>query len=52
MVSYFKKKARSRRYPTETITDADYADNLALLAYTPAKVESPTVLPTAISWRH
>ena len=26
------KKARSRQYPTETITDADYADDIALLA--------------------
>ena len=29
-------KARSRRFPTETITDANYADNLTLLANTPA----------------
>ena len=29
-----KKKAKSRRYPAETITDADYADDLALLANT------------------
>ena len=35
MVSH-KKKAKSRRYPTETITDADYADNQILLANTPA----------------
>ena len=25
-------KKRSRRYPTKTITDADYADNIAILA--------------------
>ena len=25
------KKARSRQYPTKTITDADYADDIALL---------------------
>ena len=33
-------KARSRRYPTWTITDADYTDDRALLANTPAQVES------------
>ena len=31
---------RSRRYPAQTITDADYANNIALLANTPAQVES------------
>ena len=36
----FKKKARSRRYPAETMTDADEADDLALLVNTPAQVES------------
>ena len=35
-----KQKARSRPYPTETITDVDYADGLALLAYTSAQAES------------
>ena len=35
-----KKKARSRRRPTETITDADYVDYLALLANTPAQAKS------------
>ena len=35
-----KKKARSRRYPAETIMDADYADNIALLANTLTKAES------------
>ena len=29
------KKERSRRYPGETITDADYKDYIALLANTP-----------------
>ena len=29
-------KERSRRYPAQTITDADYADNIALLVNTPA----------------
>ena len=31
------KKARSRRYSTESITDTDYADDLELLANTPAQ---------------
>ena len=34
------KKARSRLYPAQIITDADYADDLALLANTPAQAES------------
>ena len=34
------KKARSNWYPPETITDTDYADDLALLANTPAQAES------------
>ena len=34
------KKARSRQYPTETITDVNYADDLALLANTPTQAES------------
>ena len=29
-----------RRYPTKTITDADYADDIALLANTPTQAES------------
>ena len=33
-------KERSRRYPTQTITDADYADDIALLANTPAQAET------------
>ena len=32
-------KARSRRYLAQTITDADYADDIALLANTPAQAE-------------
>ena len=32
-------KERSRRYPTQTVTDADYADDIALLANTPAQAE-------------
>ena len=31
---------RSRKYPAQTITDADYADEIALLANTPAQAES------------
>ena len=34
------KKARSRWYLTETITDADYADDIALLANTPTQAKS------------
>ena len=33
-------KVRSRRYPTQTITDADHADDLALLANAPAQAET------------
>ena len=33
-------KKRSRRYPTKTITDADYADDIALLANTPKQAET------------
>ena len=33
-------KERSRRYPAQTITDMDYADDIALLAYSPAQAES------------
>ena len=35
----FRKKSRIRRYPAETITDTDYADDKALLAYTPTQAE-------------
>ena len=34
------KRARRRQYPAKTITDADNADDLALLANTPIQVES------------
>ena len=34
------KKARSRWYPTETIIDADYTENLVLLVNTLAQSES------------
>ena len=33
-------KERSRRYPAQTITDANYADDIALLANSPAQAES------------
>ena len=33
-------KERSRRYTAQTITDVDYADDIALLANTPAQAES------------
>ena len=33
-------KKRSRRYPAKTITDADYADDILLLANTPNQAET------------
>ena len=33
-------KKRSRRYPAKTITDADYADDVAILANTPNQAEA------------
>ena len=33
-------KKRSRRYPAKTITDADYANDIALLANAPARCET------------
>ena len=33
-------KKRSREYPAKTITDADYADDIAILANTPAQAET------------
>ena len=33
-------KKRSRRYPTKTITDANYADDIAILANAPAQAET------------
>ena len=35
-----KKKKRSRRYPAETITDANYADDIALQANSSVRAES------------
>ena len=34
------KKKRNRRYPTQTIMDADYAGDIPLLANTPTQAES------------
>ena len=33
-------KKRSRRYPATTVTDADYADDIAILANTPDQAET------------
>ena len=38
--SFTLKKVRSSEYPAETITDADYADNLVLLDNKPVQAES------------
>ena len=37
---FILKKGRSRRYPAQTITDAEDADDMALLANTPTQAES------------
>ena len=34
------EKARNRRYPARTVTDTDYADDIALLANTSTETES------------
>ena len=39
--SFKLSKERSRRYPTQTITDTDYADDIALLENAPAQAETP-----------
>ena len=38
--SFKLTKERSRRYPTQTITDMDYADCIALLANIPDQAEA------------
>ena len=38
--SFKLTKERSRRYPTQTITDADYADDITLLANTHAQTKT------------
>ena len=40
MKGFTQGNARSRRYSTQTIADADYADDIAFLANTPAQAES------------
>ena len=35
-----QKRERSRRYPAHSITDADYADDIALLINTPTQAET------------
>ena len=35
-----REKKRSRRYPAKTITDADYADDIVILANTPDQAET------------
>ena len=44
------KMARSRRYPGEPITDADYTDDIVLLTNTPTQAES--LLPAPGRRRH
>ena len=36
----FELTKKSRRYPAKTITDADYADDIAILANTPDQAET------------
>ena len=38
--SFKRTKERSRRYPAQTIKEADYADYIALLANAPAQAET------------
>ena len=38
--SFELTKKRSRRYPAKTITDADYADDIAILANTPNQAKT------------
>ena len=45
-------KKRSRRYSAETITDADYADDIAILANTPRPSRNTTVLSGTSRQRH
>ena len=42
-------KKRSRRYPAKTITDANYTDDIALLANTPNKAETHSLERAAAS---
>ena len=36
---FYAQKSKRRRYPAQTITDADYADDIALLANTPTQAK-------------
>ena len=45
--SFKLAKERSRRYPAQTITDANYADDIALVANTPAQ---PKTLLHNLEW--
>ena len=38
-IVFFNYMSRSRRYSAKIITDADYADDIALLANAPAQAE-------------
>ena len=38
--SFSLKMTRSKQYPTKTVADADYADDLVFLANTPAQAKS------------
>ena len=38
--SFKLRKERSRRYPAQTTTDADYSDNIAILANAPVQTET------------
>ena len=40
MLSFKLTKERSKRYPTRTITDADYTDDIVLLANAPDQAEA------------
>ena len=40
MVLHLKKRTRSKRYPSETITDSDYADYQVFLANIAAQTKS------------
>ena len=50
--SFTIKKIRSKLYPAETMTDANYADDLALLTNTPVHSSFPVAQPGASSRRH
>ena len=47
--AFILKKAKSRRYPAETLINACNADELALLASTPRPSRIPTAMPRTSS---